>query len=125
MTQSVLAQDSPATQASIAQSSRMTPSQRRAHWKELFGRQAASGLSIKAFCEREKVSYQGFFDYKRRLRDASVQTNEKINSERSPGIAIPGLFSEGGKRGGQLVNWIVSPYYGGHVENGTSSCRSS
>jgi len=48
------------------------------YWKDIFARHAASGLSIKAFCEREKVSYQGFFDYKRRLRDTPVQSQEKI-----------------------------------------------
>jgi len=68
------------SQSPQAPSSRtvMSPSQRREYWKDIFARQAASGLSIKAFCEREKVSYQGFFDYKRRLRDTPVQSQEKI-----------------------------------------------
>ena len=76
MEQSATAQ-SPQTQV---QSSRtvMSPSQRREYWKDIFARQAASGLSIKAFCEQEKVSYQSFFDYKRRLRDTPDQSQEKI-----------------------------------------------
>ena len=40
---------------------------RPAFWQEVVTRQRASGLSIKAFCEREGVSYQSFFIWKRRL----------------------------------------------------------
>jgi hypothetical protein len=68
------------SQSPQAQSSRtvMSPSQRREYWQDIFARQATSGLSIKVFCEQEKVSYQGFFDYKRRLREEPIRTQEKI-----------------------------------------------
>jgi len=68
------------TQSAMAQSSRTlaVQSQRREYWKDIFARQASSGLSIKAFCQREKVPYQGFFDWKRRLRNEPVRATDKI-----------------------------------------------
>ena len=68
------------TQSAMAQSSRtlQAQSQRREYWKYIFARQASSGVSIKAFCQREKVPYQGFFDWKRRLRNEPVLATDKI-----------------------------------------------
>jgi len=68
------------SQSPKAQSSRtvMSQSQRREYWKDIFARQASSGLSIKAFCQREKVPYQGFFDWKRRLRNEPIRATDKI-----------------------------------------------
>ena len=42
---------------------------RRERWQRVLTLQRASGLSIKAFCVREGVSYQSFFLWKRRFRD--------------------------------------------------------
>lgn len=38
-------------------------------WRERLHRQATSGLSIAAFCEREGLSYAAFHAWKRRLAD--------------------------------------------------------
>jgi hypothetical protein len=85
------------SQSPQAQSSRtvMSQSQRREYWQDIFARHAASGLSIKVFCEQEKVSYQGFFDYKRRLRDTPIQSQEKITF--APVTVVPqkSVASEG------------------------------
>lgn len=40
---------------------------RREHWRRVLARQRASGLSIKAFCARNGVSYQSFFLWKRKF----------------------------------------------------------
>ena len=48
----------------------MRRSSRREYWRRLLARQAASGLSIKAFCVRERVSYPSFIFWKRRCGDA-------------------------------------------------------
>ncbi len=36
-------------------------------WKELVGRQAASSLSVRQFCEQEGISQQSFYHWRRRL----------------------------------------------------------
>ncbi len=41
-------------------------------WRERLDRQAASGLSISAFCEREGVSSASFHSWKRRLAERSL-----------------------------------------------------
>jgi hypothetical protein len=40
---------------------------REAYWRELLGRQAASGLSGRAWCAREAVSYAAFVYWRRRV----------------------------------------------------------
>ena len=44
----------------------------RDRWQAVLARQRESGLSIKAFCARERVSYQSFFLWKRRFRDEAA-----------------------------------------------------
>ena len=56
----------------------MARSSRREYWQEVLARQAASGLSIKAFCGRERVSYQTFFIWKRKFRSEHVETRGEI-----------------------------------------------
>jgi hypothetical protein len=41
-------------------------------WRERLRRQATSGLSISAFCEREGVSSAAFYSWKRRLAERSL-----------------------------------------------------
>lgn len=45
----------------------MTKEQREAYWGELLARQTASGLSVRAWCERESVRYTTFAYWRRRL----------------------------------------------------------
>ena len=59
-------------------SRRMAQSSRREYWRKLLERQAASGLSVKAFCLREKVPYSTFFVWKRRLPDEPIPAKDKI-----------------------------------------------
>lgn len=46
----------------------MTKEEREAHWRGLLERQAGSGLSVRAWCEREAVSYTAFSYWRQRLR---------------------------------------------------------
>jgi hypothetical protein len=46
---------------------------RREHWQRVLARQGASGLSIKAFCARNSVSYQSFFLWKRKFGTRPVK----------------------------------------------------
>ena len=41
---------------------------RRDYWEAVLARQAESGLSIKTFCTRERISYQSYFLWRRRFR---------------------------------------------------------
>lgn len=56
----------------------MARSSRRDYWQGVLARQASSGLSIKAFCERERVSYQSFFFWKRQLRNQPVRATGEM-----------------------------------------------
>src|ERR1035437_2854863 len=42
---------------------------RRDYWQGVLARHAESGLSIKTFCTRERISYQNYFLWKRKFRD--------------------------------------------------------
>jgi transposase len=46
---------------------------RRERWQRILTQQRRSGLSIKAFCGREGVSYQSFFLWKRKLANVAAQ----------------------------------------------------
>ena len=50
----------------------------REHWRAVLVRQRESGLSIKAFCARERVSYQSFFLWQRRFRDEPAAAIGKV-----------------------------------------------
>lgn len=45
---------------------------RRDYWQAVLVRQAESGLSIKAFCTRARISYQSYFLWQRKFRDEPV-----------------------------------------------------
>lgn len=51
----------------------MTREERRAVWRERLAEQAASGLSVWAWCAREGVSYAGLLRWRRRLDEGLVQ----------------------------------------------------
>ncbi len=57
---------------------RTTSVERVARWRGILRRQAGSGLSIRAFCEREGISQPSFFSLRRRLREAG---DEGVGSE--------------------------------------------
>lgn len=42
--------------------------ERKRYWRELIGRQRASGQSIAAFCRETGVSVASFYEWKRKLR---------------------------------------------------------
>jgi transposase-like protein len=50
---------------------RRRSTERELHWRALIRRQAASGLSISAFCRQEDVSEGSFFNWRRKLAGRS------------------------------------------------------
>src|ERR1035437_8690937 len=51
---------------------------RRDYWQGVLARQAESGLSIKTFCTRERISYQSYFLWKRKFRDEPVRLQGEV-----------------------------------------------
>jgi hypothetical protein len=56
----------------------MARTSRREYWQEVLARQASSGLSVKTFCVRERVSYQSYFLWKRKLRKEPVEAKGEV-----------------------------------------------
>jgi hypothetical protein len=52
-------------------------------WRDRLDRQAVSGLSISAFCEREGLSYASFHSWKRRLAERS------LSAPPAPSVFVP------------------------------------
>ncbi|MGO9462781.1 MAG: IS66 family insertion sequence element accessory protein TnpA [Isosphaeraceae bacterium] len=60
-----------------------TSGEREQFWRDLIGRQPASGLSIAQFCKQTGVSANSFFVWKRRLRPQNGQANRGEPRSRS------------------------------------------
>ena len=50
------------------------------HWREMVNRQAVSGLSIREFCSKERVSQPSFYAWRRKFRE---QENHGTRSRKS------------------------------------------
>ena len=50
----------------------MTRQERGTHWRRLLEQQAGSGLSVRAWCAREAISYATFMYWRRRLARPAV-----------------------------------------------------
>jgi transposase-like protein len=60
-----------------------TSVERKQFWRDLIGRQPATGLSIAQFCKQTGVSANSFFVWKRRLRPQNGQANRGGPTSRS------------------------------------------
>ena len=43
--------------------------ERESHWRAILKRQSKSGLSVRKFCESERISEPSFYAWRRKLRD--------------------------------------------------------
>lgn len=59
-----------------------TSVERERLWRDLIGRQSASGMSIARFCEQAGVSANSFFVWKRRLRSGNGEPSRRLASRR-------------------------------------------
>jgi hypothetical protein len=66
---------------------------REAFWRGVFQRSAASGLTIRAFCEREQLTESAFFAWRRTIaeRDAEAKSPAGLATWRT--VAAAGLFA--------------------------------
>jgi len=88
-------------------------------WRELVARQAHSGLSVAAFCQREGISPCSLYGWRKRLRseDGRAVRAVSVAQEAVPGfIDLGALGSRGGSRceirldlgGGVLLHLVRS-----------------
>lgn len=64
-------------------------------WRDIVGRQPKSGLSIREFCAKERVSQPSFYAWRRRLREAEATAMQPrvngrgVDKSRTAGEFIP------------------------------------
>jgi hypothetical protein len=63
---------------------------RERYWREIIGRQEASGQSIVRFCAQEKVALASFHAWKRRLRQGRPETGRKTTGQSFVPVQIVG-----------------------------------
>lgn len=70
---------------------RRRSSEREAFWREALGRQEVSGLSVRAFCRREKLHESAFYFWRRAVaeRDAEAVVDAPAKKSKSAGAAEP------------------------------------
>ena len=66
----------------------MERTSRRDYWRCVLELHAASNLSIRAFCEQEKIPYPSFFVWRRRLSEVPADASAESSSEPSGKIAF-------------------------------------
>ena len=76
-------------------------------WREMLKRQAASGLSVRAFCRREELTESTFYAWKRTI----YQRNQETNSSAEPLTFISAIVTGEPRGDGSIVMELV----GGHV----------
>ncbi len=67
---------------------RRRSTERELYWRALIRRQAASGLSISAFCRQEDVSGGSFFNWRRKLSELADDTEAPTAADFVP-IELP------------------------------------
>jgi len=71
------------------------------YWREVFQRQAASGLSIREFCQREKLTESAFFSWRRTI-------GQRDGAGSSSPAFLPAVVNSGGEHKSPLVLKLTS-----------------
>lgn len=71
---------------------RRRKSEKQSQWRDLVGRQAKSGLSVRQFCEQERISQPSFYAWRRRLREAESTATRTSMAPRGMGAGKPAEF---------------------------------
>ncbi len=67
-------------------------------WRELVARQAHSGLSVQAFCARERLSAWTFYGWRSRLRKRPAVTEAAVVSRSTDAEPVAGFIDLGALR---------------------------
>ncbi|TWU00434.1 hypothetical protein Pla108_13850 [Botrimarina colliarenosi] len=46
------------------------------HWRQVIGRHASSGLSVREFCQRERLTESAFYAWRRTIGERDGETTE-------------------------------------------------
>ena len=87
------------------QSAVLSSAQRESEWRDRLARQAASRLSVKAFCQSESISTWAFYHWRSRL-DKRGQRVVARNADRlapTPFIDVSAVCAAEGSRGSDLA----------------------
>jgi transposase-like protein len=63
-------------------------------WREVFTRQASSGLSVQAFCTRESINTSSFYRWRRVAGDPQVATTHERGVAASEVVRVPPLTAQ-------------------------------
>ncbi|MGZ5172211.1 MAG: IS66 family insertion sequence element accessory protein TnpA [Burkholderiales bacterium] len=82
------------------ESAAASSARRESEWRDRIVRHAASGLSVKAFCERESVSLWSYYQWRSRFRSqgSKVVTAAATPRSRAPFIELSALRADGEAR---------------------------
>jgi hypothetical protein len=69
-----------------------------ARWREVFRRQAGSGLSVAAFCRWSRIPQASFYAWRRKLREAVTFTEVRVSPEAVPATGALELVLPRGRR---------------------------
>jgi hypothetical protein len=64
---------------------------KEAYWREVLGRQASSGLSVRAFCKQERLTESQFYAWRRTI-------GQRDDSDNPQPAFVPAVVTEGAGR---------------------------
>jgi hypothetical protein len=65
-----------------------TLEERRQLWRKLIAQQEQSGLSVRAFCQQERISEHNFYQWRKRLAERLPMKFALVESTRSAPAAV-------------------------------------
>jgi transposase-like protein len=68
---------------------------REATWRRLLAKHGASGLSVRAFCQQEKLSESMFYAWRRTIHQRNREASRAPQPAFLPAVVTPELPSEG------------------------------
>jgi transposase-like protein len=83
-----------------------------ARWRDLVARQPQSGLSVRGFCQRERVTESAYYGWRRELRRRTQKEGPKEQTAVRPGfvpVVLPPAASAGAEE------YIIIELRGGRV----------
>jgi hypothetical protein len=84
-------------------------------WRDVVKRHSASGLGVRAFCQRERLTESSFFAWRRTLAERDNETNSVTPAKRRAPTKQPAFLPILLNDSGQQHGAITIELSGGHV----------